>query len=113
MNDWIGMTGGFLAGAAAATFFVASLWWTTIRLPASRQPWLLHSGSAFLRMTTVIATFGLLARSGDWRILVAAAIGFALIRTAGVCVMAQRDTHLQLAPVQNPSSKTFPPRNKP
>ncbi|MFG0265031.1 MAG: ATP synthase subunit I [Rhodopirellula sp. JB055] len=113
MNDWIELTGGFFAGAAAAAFFVASLWWTTIRLPASRQPWLLHTGSAFLRMAVVIATFGLLARGGDWRILVAAAIGFALIRTVGVCTIAHRDANFQLVPVHNSSSKTLPPRSKP
>ncbi|WP_047814170.1 N-ATPase subunit AtpR [Rhodopirellula islandica] len=113
MNEWIGLTGGFLAGAAAAAFFVASLWWTTVRLPASRQPWLLLGGSALLRMAVVLGVLGVLARSGDWRILVAAAMGFALIRTVGVCTIAQRDSSFQLASAQTLPAEKLRPRSKP
>ncbi|GAB5515054.1 N-ATPase subunit AtpR [Rhodopirellula baltica] len=109
MNEWVAMTGGFLAGAAAAVFFVASLWWTTVRLPASRQPWLLLGGSALLRMAVVLGVLAMLARSGDWRILVAAAMGFALIRTVGVCTIAQRDTSFQLSATQTSPAKTLHP----
>ncbi|WDQ14909.1 N-ATPase subunit AtpR [Rhodopirellula sp. P2] len=113
MNEWIAMTGGFLAGAAAGAFFVASLWWTTVRLPASRQPWLLLGGGAVLRMAVVLGILAMLARSGDWRILVAAAMGFALIRTVGVCTIAQRDASFQLASAPISPAETLRPRSKP
>ncbi|MCR9209206.1 MAG: F0F1 ATP synthase subunit [bacterium] len=113
MNEWMAMTSGFLSGAAAAVFFVASLWWTTVRLPASRQPWLLLGGGALLRMTVVLGILAALARSGDWRILVAAAAGFAFIRTVGVCTIAQRDKSFQLVPAQNPPAKTLRPGSEP
>ncbi len=89
MNEWITMTVAFLAGSAAGAFFVASLWWTTARLPTSRQPWLLFSGSAVVRLGVVLGVLAMLARSGDWRILIAGVIGFALIRTIGVRTVAQ------------------------
>ena len=89
MIEWLEMAGALILGAAAGGFFLASLWWTVRRLPESRQPWLLLLGSLLVRMAVVLAALAHLATRGDWRLLVAAGVGFALIRTVGVRIVAQ------------------------
>ncbi|MEZ6079878.1 MAG: F0F1 ATP synthase subunit A [Pirellulaceae bacterium] len=90
MNDSLGITFAFLAGLAAGMFFLWSLWSSVRRLPNSQNPALLMLTGFLVRMTVVLGVLGGLAMRGDWRWLVAAAIGFALIRTVGVRVIAQR-----------------------
>ena len=89
MIEWLEMAGALILGAAAGGFFLASLWWTVRRLPESRKPWLLWMGSLLVRMGVVLAALTPLAMRGDWRLLVAAGVGFALIRTVGVRIVAQ------------------------
>jgi F1F0 ATPase subunit 2 len=102
MNDSLGITFAFLAGLAAGMFFLWSLWRSVRRLPNSHNPALLMLTGFLVRMTVVLGVLGGLAMRGDWRWLVAAAIGFALIRTVGVRVIAQRDLSFQLGE-NNPS----------
>lgn len=99
MNDSLAIAFAFFAGLAAGGFFLWSLWWSVRRLPNSRRPATLMFASFLVRMSVVLGVLGGLAVRGDWRWLVAAGIGFALIRTIGVRVIAHRGLSLQLANV--------------
>ncbi|MCA9157418.1 MAG: hypothetical protein KDA72_03775 [Planctomycetales bacterium] len=102
MNDGLGIAFAFVAGLTAGMFFLWSLWWSVRRLPNSPRPVSVMLASLLVRMTVVLGVLGGLAMRGDWRWLVAAGLGFALIRTVGVRVIAQRDLSFQLV-VNNPS----------
>lgn len=71
-------------GACVGGFFFASLWWTVRQLPDSRQPAILFAASFLIRMAIVFAGFYALARNGDWKLLVAAGLGFTLARGVGI-----------------------------
>ncbi len=104
MNDTLAIAFAFFAGLAAGGFFLWSLWWSVRRLPNSRSPALLMLASFLVRMTVVLGVLGLLAMRGDWRWLVAAGIGFALILTVGVRVIAQHGLTAQLVNVDAPQA---------
>ncbi len=97
MNDGVTMSLGFLTGAGAGGVFLWSLAWTVGRLPTSRRPCLWMLGGFLFRMTVVMGIFVAIATRGDWRLLLAAGLGFALIRTVGVRIVARRGLCCRLA----------------
>ncbi len=97
MNDVLMIAAAFFLGMAAGCFFLKSLWWTVRQLPTTPRPLRLMLLGFLVRMGVVLGVMTGLATSGDWRLLVASGVGFALIRTVGVRTIAQRGVSFQLA----------------
>ena len=69
----------FCVGIALGWFFVGGLWMTVRKLPTAESPMLLSMSSLLLRLAVTLIGFWLVGR-GSWRRLVAALIGFVLIK---------------------------------
>lgn len=69
-----------LAGASAATAYLAALWFTVSRLPGRTRPgaWLL--ASALTRMALLVLLFGWIAGHSGASGLLAATTGFVVVR---------------------------------
>ncbi len=70
----------FAAGILLAGIQFTGLWLTIKRLPRSRRPSLLATGSHFLRLAITLAGLVVIALVGDWVHLVAALFGFVIGR---------------------------------
>lgn len=69
-----------ITGALLGLVFFQGLWLTVRRLEQTRHPIVWMLGSLLLRFGLVLVGFFLLARQGDWRLLLAAVAGFSLAR---------------------------------
>lgn len=78
-NDLLTLLLVLLAGAALGAIFFGGLWWTVRKGLSSKRPALLFLGSLLLRSAVVLAGFYFLA-SDSWQKLVAALLGFILMR---------------------------------
>ena len=70
----------FAAGMLLAGIQFTGLWLTIKRLPRSKRPSLLATGSHFLRLAITLAGLVVIAMMGDWVHLVAALVGFVMGR---------------------------------
>jgi F1F0 ATPase subunit 2 len=78
----LSLAGGGLIG----TVFFGGLWMTTRRVLHSRHPAVLSLASFLGRTLISSAGFYLIARQGDWRAVVAAALGFLAARFAATAL---------------------------
>lgn len=69
-----------ITGTLLGLVFFQGLWITVRRLEQTRHPIVWMLGSLLLRFGLVLAGFFLLARQGDWTLLLAAVAGFTLAR---------------------------------
>jgi F1F0 ATPase subunit 2 len=79
----ISLAAGFLIGAV----FFAGLWMTTRRVLRSRHPAILSLASFLGRSLVAAGGFYLVARQGDWRAVIAAALGFLAARFAATALI--------------------------
>jgi len=79
-----------MAGVILGLIFYGGLWWTVCRLPRVSHPALWMLASFVLRIGVAVAGLALLT-AGDWRRLVAAVLGFLLVRL--VLVRTMGDDH--------------------
>ncbi len=77
-----------LTGALLGVFFFAGLWWTVRQLGSSRHVALLFILSMLLRTTVVVLGFYYIL-DDNWQHLLAALIGFIIIR-----MLATRFSHI-------------------
>ena len=70
----------FATGIALGLFFLQGLWLTLRGIDKARRPGLRLLGSMFLRFAVVLAAFYFLARYAGWQHVLAAVIGFSLLR---------------------------------
>lgn len=80
MYDWLAILISGLAGAVLGLAFFWGLWATVSRLRKARHPalWMLSSLTA--RFAMVLAGFYWLTRYGGWEHVLAALIGFTILR---------------------------------
>lgn len=67
------------AGALLGVFYFGGLWWTVLRMTTAQNAGILFAVSFLLRILVVIAGFFLIS-GGDWQRLLAALVGFMLVR---------------------------------
>ncbi len=80
MNELLSLLLALAAGAATGLVFFGGLWLTTRKVLHSRRPALLSLASFLGRSAAAVAVFYLVARSADWKAVVAAAAGFLAAR---------------------------------
>lgn len=73
---------GFTIGLIIGTVFYGGLWLTVKKGLSAKNPALLFVGSFVLRTALVLIGFYYLSLSGIWQSLLAALVGFILIRFA-------------------------------
>ena len=69
----------FMTGMALGAFFSLNLWSSVRRMTDEQTPWYFMYGSFMLRMLVVVLGF-YLVMAGRWERLVAAFLGFVLVR---------------------------------
>jgi len=80
IENVLGMAVSLAAGCAAGYFYFAGLWWTAQRLPISRFPVLLASGSFLVRMAVLVLGFIWAAGDGRWERVLFALAGVIAVR---------------------------------
>lgn len=70
----------FVAGLALGAFYFITLWRTVRQLPSAKSPASMMLGSFILRMAVVMAGFYLVMGTGHWERLIAAMLGFIIVR---------------------------------
>lgn len=70
----------FTAGAALGAVYFTALWHTVQQLPSAKSPARLLLISYFLRVAVVLAGFYLVMGAGHWERLIAATLGFIIVR---------------------------------
>ena len=83
INLLLSLAGGGLIGFV----FFGGLWLTTRKVLHSRRPALLSLASFVGRSLLAVGGFYRFARQGDWKAVVAAAIGFLAARFAATALM--------------------------
>ena len=86
MSDSLFLPLSLAAGGLIGAGFFAGLWLTTRRLLRSRRPALLSLASFLGRSLFAAGGFYLIAHRGDWRAVVAAAVGFLAARMAATAL---------------------------
>ena len=80
MSTVLEYTTSFAAGILLGLFFLQGLWLTLRDLDKARRPGLRLLVSMLLRFALVLAAFYFLARYAGWQHVLAAVIGFSLLR---------------------------------
>lgn len=80
MSTVLEYTTSFAAGILLGLFFLQGLWLTLRDLDKARRPGLRLLGSMLVRFALVLAAFFVLARYAGWQHVLAAVIGFSLLR---------------------------------
>ena len=70
----------FAAGLALGAFYFTALWRTVRQLPTAHSPARLMLGSFILRLAVIMAGFYLIMGTGHWERLIAAMLGFIIVR---------------------------------
>ncbi len=79
MTEWWLWSALFAAGLGLGLFFYGGLWWTVRKMPRARHPVGMMLASFVVRLGVTTAGFALLT-AGDWRRMLAALLGFVLMR---------------------------------
>lgn len=95
MNQVVLLIGAFCVGLTAGLLYFGGLWLTVQYLPRTRRPELVSLGSLALRLTLTLVAF-YLVMGGRWERLLAALMGFLVMRT----VLVRR-----LGPAQQPDKQ--------
>ncbi|MCG6898107.1 MAG: ATP synthase subunit I [Thiocapsa sp.] len=93
MNDWLQLTASLIAGVLLGLVYFWSLWTTVGRLMRQDRPAIWMLGGMLLRFGLILVVFYPLARYGDWRHVLSAAVGFTLSRILTVQLVARRRIH--------------------
>jgi F1F0 ATPase subunit 2 len=75
---------GFLVGSLLGAIYFGGLWWTVRKIHQSQRPLSLYFGSLFARLAVVLGGLFLMLKTCDWPALVAAMVGFLVVRAASV-----------------------------
>jgi F1F0 ATPase subunit 2 len=78
-SELLWLIAALLVGGALGVFYFGGLWWTVQRVPRVRRAGLLLLASFAARTVITLLVFYLVA-GGQWQRLLAAVIGFILIR---------------------------------
>ncbi len=70
----------FTAGAALGAVYFTALWHTVRQLPSAKSPARLLLISYILRVAAVLGGFYLVMGAGHWERLIAATLGFVMVR---------------------------------
>ena len=70
----------FTAGAALGAVYFTALWHTVRQLPSAKSPACLLLISYILRVAAVLGGFYLVMGAGHWERLIAATLGFIVVR---------------------------------
>ena len=87
MNESLYLLLSLAGGGLFGIVFFGSLWLTTRKVLHSRHPALLSLSSFLGRSSLALGGFYLIARGGDWKAVVAAALGFLAARFAATALI--------------------------
>lgn len=95
----ISLVPALIGGSLIGLFFFGGLWWTVRRLPAAERPALFFLTSFVVRSLVTLVAFFVVA-AGDWRRVLAAALGFLIARV----LLVQLSPALEQASLQEVKS---------
>jgi F1F0 ATPase subunit 2 len=87
MNESLFLLLSLAGGGLIGIVFFGGLWLTARRVLHSRRPALLSLASFLGRSFLALGGFYLIAQAGDWRAVVAAALGFLAARFAATALI--------------------------